>query len=52
LIVLVLLPGIVLDLIYGGFPKPGRVAGFGFGMIFGGLYSIRDRNGRLPRTSC
>lgn len=47
LISLVVLPGVMLDLIYGGYPKPGHVTGFVLGMIFGKLYDSHDVNGRL-----
>ncbi|MDW5314695.1 rhomboid family intramembrane serine protease [Rhizobium sp. PL01] len=51
LISLVVLPGVMLDLIYGGYPKPGHVAGFVLGMLFGKLYDSRDVSGRLPQSS-
>jgi len=38
LIALVVVPGIALDLTYGGYPKPGHVTGFFLGMLFGGAY--------------
>lgn len=49
LIAFVILPGLTLDLIYGGYPKPGHVAGFVLGMVFGLLYLYPSNiNGRLP----
>ncbi|WP_051261256.1 rhomboid family intramembrane serine protease [Desulfovibrio inopinatus] len=41
LIALVLLSGLALDLIYGGYPKPGHVVGFVLGLVFGGFYLSR-----------
>jgi rhomboid protease GluP len=38
LIAIVALPGFALDLLYGGYPKPGHLVGFVLGMIFGGFY--------------
>jgi rhomboid protease GluP len=38
LIALVVVPGLTLDLIYGGYPKPGHVVGLVLGFIFGRLY--------------
>ncbi|MCX8996535.1 rhomboid family intramembrane serine protease [Rhizobiaceae bacterium BDR2-2] len=52
LIALVVLPGFALDLIYDGYPKPGHVAGFVLGMIFGKLYMNRRSTGlRLSHKS-
>jgi rhomboid protease GluP len=45
LISLVVIPGIALDLIYGGYPKPGHIAGFVLGMLFGQLYRNRWKTG-------
>ncbi|MBB4954104.1 membrane associated rhomboid family serine protease [Agrobacterium vitis] len=45
LISLVVIPGIALDLIYGGYPKPGHIAGFVLGMLFGQLYRNRRKTG-------
>ena len=42
LIALVVLPGLALDLIYGGYPKPGHAVGFVLGFVFGGFYSGRS----------
>ena len=41
LIALVVFPGLTLDLIYGGYPKPGHVIGFVLGFIFGRVYLRR-----------
>ncbi|MDE1487802.1 rhomboid family intramembrane serine protease [Xenorhabdus bovienii] len=43
LIAFVVLPGVTLDLIYAGYPKPGHVVGFVLRMIFRGLY-LKPRN--------
>jgi rhomboid protease GluP len=52
LIALVVLPGLALDLIYGGYPKPGHVSGFVLGMILGGIYGSRRNTGlRLSSKS-
>lgn len=41
LIALVIVPGVTLDLIYGGYPKPGHAVGFALGFILGGVYLSR-----------
>ncbi|WP_172438380.1 rhomboid family intramembrane serine protease [Variovorax boronicumulans] len=49
---LVVLPGFSLDLIYGGYLKPGHVVGFALGMIFGGsCLSRRFVAARLPQEN-
>jgi hypothetical protein len=35
LIALAVIPGVVLDLLFAGYPKPGHVAGLIFGALFG-----------------
>ncbi|QCI98344.1 rhomboid family intramembrane serine protease [Agrobacterium larrymoorei] len=50
LICLVVLPGVTLDLIYGGYPKPGHVTGLLIGMLFGKFYDIRQVKARLPQV--
>lgn len=49
LIAFVIIPGLVLDLISSGYPKPGHVVGFVLGAIFGGVCRRHRMGYRSPR---
>ncbi|MNJ44714.1 intramembrane serine protease GlpG [compost metagenome] len=51
LIALTVLPGVTLDLIYSGYPKPGHIAGFMLGMLFGGVYLRPSNSGLIQQTN-
>ncbi len=48
LIAFVVLPGLALDLIYGGYPKPGHIVGLLLGAMIGLIILLERRRGFTP----